>query len=156
MRLRTVEPYERQIVATILAGLSSLPEVAWCARMNTGAAQGDRFVRFGFVGLADIIGQMVDGRMLAIECKRPGERATEPQQLFLHWVHQAGGLAGVARSWEEVQAILSGVPPTLDPSLVLAGPRPTIKCLSKPKAAELNLKAVAIRAEAQRRSSHRL
>lgn len=140
-RLRSVQPYERNIVASVLRALVALPEVSWCARMNTGAAKGKRFVRFGFVGLADIIGQMRDGRFIAIECKRRGGDRKDTQQLFLHWVHCAGGLAGFATSVEDALEILTGTPPKVDARIIQSGPRPTIKVLSNPKAAELNLKA---------------
>ena len=145
LRLRAVNPYERQIVATILKGLAVSPAVAWCARMNTGAAVGQRFVRFGFVGLADIIGQLTDGRLLAIECKRPGEALTEEQAMFLHWVASAHGVAGIARSWEDVEGILAGRPLPPDPRLSQSGPRPAMKCLSNPKAAELNRRAIVLK-----------
>ena len=141
-RLRAVNPCERQIVATVLKGLAVSPAVAWCARMNTGRK---RFVRFGFVGLADIIGQLTDGRWLAIECKRPGEALTEEQAMFLHWVASAHGVAGIARSWEDVEGILAGRPLPPDQRLVQSGPRPAMKCLSNPKAAELNRRASGLK-----------
>ena len=151
-RLRSVQPYERNIVASVLRALVALPEVAWCARMNTAASSGSytnkkgvtkrRFVRFGFVGLSDVIGQLRDGRFFAIECKRRGGDRSDAQQLFLHWVHCAGGLAGFATSVEEALEILTGIPPEVEPRIIQAGPRPAIKCLSNPKAAQLNLSVV--------------
>lgn len=97
----------------MLAGVLSLlkwhPNVAWAARMNTGAVTLDaaRFVRFGFKGCSDVIGQMKDGRFLAIEVKRPGGKATANQQEFLRKVAANGGVSGVADSIEAAQRIVS-------------------------------------------------
>ena len=58
-------------------------------------------------GVSDIIGCMPKtGRFLAIEVKRPGGKATPEQQHFIDTINQAGGLAFVARSVEEVQDAL--------------------------------------------------
>lgn len=56
---------------------------------------------FGSAGLADLIGQLRSGPMLAIECKRPGERADAHQQAFLDNVTRAGGCACVAHDARE-------------------------------------------------------
>lgn len=105
-KLKTVEPAEQEIVNTILDGLAVRSDVVWCARMNTGAAAGAQFVRFGFPGLSDIIGQKTDGRFFAIEVKRPSNKPTQPQTLFLQWVGTNNGFSGVATSLEEAYAIL--------------------------------------------------
>jgi hypothetical protein len=47
------------------------------------------------------------GRFLAIEVKRPGGKATPEQQQFIDTINQAGGLAFVARSVEEVEKYIS-------------------------------------------------
>lgn len=70
---------------------------AWFARMNTGAwktEDGGRYVRFGFPGCSDILGQMKDGRVLAFECKREGKKPSEDQQAFLDTVALNNGLSG--------------------------------------------------------------
>jgi hypothetical protein len=61
-------------------------------------------VRYGFPGCADILGQMADGRFLAIEVKAARGQATEAQVAFLLQVRRAGGVAILARSIEDVQA----------------------------------------------------
>jgi hypothetical protein len=55
-------------------------------------------------GVSDIIGCIPKtGRFLAIEVKRPGNRPTPEQQQFIDTINEAGGLAFVARSVEEVE-----------------------------------------------------
>jgi hypothetical protein len=46
------------------------------------------------------------GRFLAIEVKRPGNKPTPEQQQFIDTINEAGGLAFVARSVEEVDNTL--------------------------------------------------
>ena len=42
---------EAAALVEVLKALNTLPGVAWCERMNSGAARmGSRFVRFGFKG----------------------------------------------------------------------------------------------------------
>jgi hypothetical protein len=64
--------------------------------------------RFAQSGVADILG-CYNGRFVAIELKRPkGTYGVTPaQSAFLARVHAAGGVSGVARSLEEVDAILA-------------------------------------------------
>lgn len=86
---------ESDVLSACLHLLSVHPAVAWAARMNTGAYEVDgRYVRFGFVGCSDIMGQMKDGRLLAFECKRPGGKLTWEQEAFLDRVRRHKGLAG--------------------------------------------------------------
>lgn len=77
------------------------------------------FVRYGVgnPGGSDLIGlrtvtitpQMVGqciGQFVALEIKRPGQRPTEQQEQFMAMVRDRGGLAGVATSVEQAQAML--------------------------------------------------
>ena len=58
-------------------------------------------------GVSDIIGCLPKtGRFLAIEVKRPGVKATPEQLNFLETIKQAGGLAFVAHSVEDVEAMV--------------------------------------------------
>jgi hypothetical protein len=79
---------------------------AW--RSNTGAARfGDRFVRFGVPGVADILGVLPpSGRLLAVEVKGPGGRVRPSQRAFLDNVEAAGGLALVVRDVAELERAL--------------------------------------------------
>src|SRR5262245_28720745 len=99
---------ETAIQREVLRYLATVGIVAW--RNNTGAVkEGDRFVRFGLRGAADIIGWMPGGRFIAIECKRPGEKPTAIQSAFLKRLHDDGGIAFVATSVEDVSRELARV-----------------------------------------------
>lgn len=111
-RLKALQPTEHQTQAAILRYLEVSPRVAWAERMNTGAvkipaANGrDRFLRFGFPGCPDILGQLTDGRLLAIEVKSPSGRASEAQAAFLALVATHGGVAILARSIDDLTPYL--------------------------------------------------
>jgi hypothetical protein len=63
---------EAAALAEVMQVLKHHPAVAWCERQNSGVARiGGRFVRFGWPGCSDVLGQLKDGRLLAVECKRP-------------------------------------------------------------------------------------
>lgn len=113
-KLTMPEPDETSRLYAILEYLNYDRRVAWAHRMNTGGAKfarGDgtaQFVKFGFAGLSDIIGQLRDGRFLAIECKSRTGRAKEEQKAFLLFVQKHQGVAGIARTIEDAHAILAG------------------------------------------------
>jgi hypothetical protein len=95
---------ERDVLGAILEWLPYCKAVAWFARMNSGAQAVDgRYVRFGFKGCSDIIGQLRDGRFMAIEVKRSRGQPTEAQVEFLSKVQRHRGVAFVAHSLEDVQ-----------------------------------------------------
>ena len=71
--------------------------------MNTGAARvGNRFIRFGWPGCPDVLGQLKDGRFLAVEVKAQAGRLRPEQALFLERIRCAGGVAFVARDLRDV------------------------------------------------------
>lgn len=111
-RLKALQPTEHQVQSAILRYLAVSPRVAWAQRMNTGAvkipaANGrDRFLRFGFPGCPDILGQMTDGRLLAIEVKSHTGRPSEAQAAFLAMVATHGGVAVLARSVDDLTPLL--------------------------------------------------
>lgn len=96
--------------------------VSWFARMNTGAGRlahpdpkrpggwrVSQFMKFGFPGCPDWIGQMGGGgRFLAVECKRKSGAVSDDQEEFLRIVARAGGVAIVARDakqlWDDLWA----------------------------------------------------
>jgi hypothetical protein len=95
---------ERDVLGAILEWLPYCKAVAWFARMNSGGYEiKGQFVRFGFKGCPDIIGQLRDGRFLGIEVKRQGAEPTEAQVEFLGKVQRHKGVAFVAHSLEDVQ-----------------------------------------------------
>ena len=78
--------------------------------MNSGAYEVDsRFIRFGFKGCSDIIGQLKDGRFLAIEAKRPGGLPTPDQINFMLKVARHKGVAFVAQSLADVEAKFAAI-----------------------------------------------
>lgn len=110
---RTNRHVEGDIQNSILKYLVYRKDVAWAKRINTGAvkykstAGRDRFVRYGFAGCSDIIGQAKNGRFIAIEVKAPGKRPSELQKQFIDIVKSNGGYSGVARCLEDVDEILN-------------------------------------------------
>lgn len=106
-----MKPAEREapILAAVLEYLERHPKVAWVKRMNTGVASLKGFrVRFGFVGCSDILGQLKDGRFLAVETKAPAGRLSVDQSQFLDLVKRYRGVAGVARSIDDAEKLLAG------------------------------------------------
>jgi len=73
-------------------------------RNNSGAykTDGGRWIKYGRVGSADIIGVLEGGQFLAIECKSEKGKLTEHQKLFLANIKANGGVAFVARSIQDV------------------------------------------------------
>ncbi|MBK5204214.1 MAG: VRR-NUC domain-containing protein [Polaromonas sp.] len=108
---RTNDRKESAALVEVLKALKAHPAVSWCERMNSGAARiGARFVRFGFRGCPDVIGQLRDGRFLGCEVKSATGRARPEQTLFLERINQAGGLGFIARNCRDVFAALGQGP----------------------------------------------
>lgn len=94
---------EAAALAEVLRALKAHPAVAWCERMNSGAAKvGTRFVRFGWPGCPDVLGQMNDGRLLGVEVKSRTGRPSPEQSLFLERIRAAGGIGFIARDCRDV------------------------------------------------------
>ena len=115
LKLTRPEPTEAIVQSSILKALALHPAVAWHGRFNSGAStvgegKALRFVRYNTVaGCSDILGQLIDGRFLAIEVKRPSGKVTPDQAVFLAKVQKNGGVAFVARSVDEAWKVLDGV-----------------------------------------------
>lgn len=119
-RAKPAEPRgtEAEVMKAVHAFLRVHPRVAWFMRINSGAvSDGDRHVVFYRLwmrglgvrskGMADYLGQLDDGRLFLLECKRPGLRkATPEQQELLEFCRWHGGLAAVVQSVEDVAEIL--------------------------------------------------
>ena len=100
---RTNDKPEAAALVEVLMALRAHPLVAWVERMNTGAARiGNRFVKFGFTGCPDVLGQLRDGRMLGVEVKAPKGKLRPEQSLMLERIAGAGGVAFVARDCNDV------------------------------------------------------
>lgn len=95
-RVKALKPTESEVLRACLDYLRARGILAW--RNNTGAMSATykgktRFIRFSEPGIADILGVLPGGRLLAVECKRPGGKLSELQAAFLARVRDAGGLA---------------------------------------------------------------
>ena len=100
---RTNRRPEAAALVEVLKALRTHPAVAWAERMNTGAARvGNRFIRFGWPGCPDVLGQMKDGRLLGVEVKAQAGRLRPEQTVFLERIRCAGGVAFVARDLRDV------------------------------------------------------
>jgi hypothetical protein len=100
---------ERDVLRAGLQLLRVHPFVAWASRINSGAVENanGQFVRFSQIaGCSDIVGQMKTGHFLALEAKRPGQKPTEPQMLFLRMVEAHGGCSGWFDSVDSLESIL--------------------------------------------------
>lgn len=109
---------ERDIQRVILQALALHPLVARIERINVMAGRlmgkdgvsASRFMRSCRKGRVDLDGFTVDGRVIAIEVKRPATRhtVTPEQREYLDKVRTSNGLAGVATCVEEALAIVEG------------------------------------------------
>ena len=100
---RILDRKEAAALLEVLQALRTHPAVAWCERMNSGAVRiGGRFLRFGFKGCPDVLGQLRDGRLLATEVKGPTGKLRSEQAVFLDRVRAAGGVAFVAKDLRDV------------------------------------------------------
>ncbi len=106
---------ESQIQRSITDYLAARRIMAF--RMNSGVAKMDgRFVRFGVPGMADILAfRKVDGypeegggsiNVLWIECKAPKGLQSQLQRSFQQQVEAEGHVYILARSIEDVEAVL--------------------------------------------------
>jgi len=94
---------EAAALAEVLMALRSHPAVAWVERMNSGAARiGNRFVKFGFTGCPDVLGQLRDGRLLGVEVKAAKGRVSAEQSIMLERINGHGGIGFVARDCRDV------------------------------------------------------
>jgi hypothetical protein len=117
-RLKSIKPTEAQVQDAILRYLAVERRVLWAARMNSGKGKLLRpdgtqtWISFGFTGCPDIMGQLRDGRYLAIECKRSGGRVRPEQRQHITQAADHGAVAVIARSVEDVQAALDAATAT--------------------------------------------
>ncbi|NMM28693.1 MAG: VRR-NUC domain-containing protein [Glaciimonas sp.] len=101
--VRTNARPEAAALLEVLKTLRAHSSVAWCERMNSGAAKIDgRFIRFGWTGCPDVIGQLNDGRLLGVEVKAPKGKLRPEQVIFLERIRCAGGVAFMARDCRDV------------------------------------------------------
>jgi hypothetical protein len=70
---------------------------------------GARFVRFGWPGCPDLLGQLKDGRLLGVEVKGPAGKLRPAQVVFLERIRAAGGVAFMARDCRDVRRELQAL-----------------------------------------------
>ena len=100
---RTNDRPEAAALVEVLKAVRTHPLVAWAERQNSGAAKvGGRFIRFGWPGCPDVLGQMKDGRLLGVEVKSRTGCLRPEQAVFLERIRGAGGVAFVARDLRDV------------------------------------------------------
>lgn len=100
---RDLDRKEAAALVEVLKALRTHPAVAWVARMNSGAVRiGGRFLRSGWPGCSDVLGQLKDGRLLGVEVKGPTGKLRPEQAVFLDRVRAAGGVAFLARDLRDV------------------------------------------------------
>ena len=106
---------EKETQAAILEYLALRKIFAW--RNNSGAAKMMRkdgsqgFIRFGAIGSPDILAILPPtGRLLAVECKSPTGRISPQQEAFGERIKAAGGVYVMARSIDDIIAVLDHSP----------------------------------------------
>jgi len=97
---------ESRIKIDVLRYLERRGFFAWNNPTGCVRIAPDRFIRFGKVGSSDIIGVLPDGRFLAVETKTQKGRLTPEQAAFLEKVRGLGGVAILARSFQELDTTL--------------------------------------------------
>ena len=107
---------EAAALVEVLQALRTHACVAWCERMNSGAVRiGGRFVRFGWPGCPDVLGQLKDGRLLGVEVKGPTGKLRPEQVVFLERIRSAGGVAFMARDLRDVLRELATASRAIEP-----------------------------------------
>ena len=87
----------------------------YCWRQNVGCSQymdkqgRKRFVRYGFPGVADIIGILPNGQFLAIEVKSAKGELNENQKIFKQNIDSNNGVYIVARDLDTVEKVINSV-----------------------------------------------
>lgn len=105
---RTNNRPEAAALVEVLKALRAHPAVSWAERQNSGAANvGGRFIRFGWPGCSDVLGQLRDGRFLAVEVKAHKGRLRPEQAVFLERINGAGGVGFMARDCRDVMRELN-------------------------------------------------
>ena len=100
---------ERDVLKGIVKALSLHRLVARVERNQSGVfREGERFVRVGSKGKADLTVYLKDGRYAEIEVKSPTGRITDAQWKRVYAIRAAGGLAGIARCVEDAFGIIEG------------------------------------------------
>ena len=102
------KPLEADVLKSILEYLTW--KRVFHFRVNSGAftIERNQFIRFGARGCPDILAVYpATGLFWGIEVKRPGGLLSDAQVEFLRGIHANGGIATVAESVCDVEAVLT-------------------------------------------------
>jgi len=120
-RLVPDNPLEAARQREIIQYLRWEPTVPFFVRINSGRLKAAAGVYWSYLlylkglevkkgeDMPDIIGLLADGRLFAIEVKRPDEDPTPGQQAVLERVRKNGGVSGIAETWRDAKKIITGV-----------------------------------------------
>lgn len=102
---KALEVSESDIQKQIIEYLNLKGHYVW--RNNTGGTPyiykgKQRFIHYGKKGSSDILGVAKDGKIIAIEVKRPGNNLTPEQTWFLGEINGRGGYGIFAYSLDDV------------------------------------------------------
>jgi len=98
---------EKQIETMILDYLAYMPNARFWKNNTMGIFDPTRGImrtlngRHHAKGAADILG-VINGRFIAIEVKKPKGKISDSQEAFLQSIVDAGGVAFIARSLDDV------------------------------------------------------
>ncbi len=112
--MSVAKPLEAAVLRACLDYLQLRRILCW--RSNNAAVRrkdraGREWYQFsGLRGVPDILGVLPGGRLLAVECKRPGGKPTPEQDAFLQAVRAAGGLALLVDDVRQLAEALEGLP----------------------------------------------
>ena len=99
---------ESDVQKAILQAAIKSPLVAWISRNNVGSYRKDKqVITYGLgTGSSDLVGQLTDGRFLAIEVKHQGS-PSDDQILFVNRIKMHGGCAGVCWSVGDFEKLVN-------------------------------------------------
>ena len=106
---------ERDVLRPVLEYLQRHRRVVWAQRISTGAGMllrpdgSQYFIKFGFEGCPDILGQLTDGRLLAVEAKRPKGDRRRGQIVFINAAKKNRAVAGFVESVNDAILLMAQV-----------------------------------------------
>ena len=113
--LSPILPLEADIQRDILRWLDVDNRVVWASKFNSGNLAGGFYKANYLKGCPDILGQLIDGRILAIEVKRanfvkprPSIESEVNQAAFIKLSSSFYGVAGFVTSVRDVEALIDG------------------------------------------------
>lgn len=114
-RVQLLKRPEGELVKACLHFLHLRGILAW--RCNSGATVAEhkgkrRFIKYQSInGVSDILAVLDGGKILAVECKNPGNKPSPDQASFLEGVASRGGVAVVAYSVDDVEKAVAAAKP---------------------------------------------